>query len=265
MGSSVFCTFNNTLFPFDNQLIRKAFSLSIHREALVEEIDCSFEIAAKRFLPPPLAKGEIKGLISHNEVLAKQCLKQGMAQLGVHFQENLDPFKLRMFFENMTLLHENTPIRRKAALVLQKQWERALGVQVQLDGVSYPTLLQKLYSGSYAMGLGSWFAQFMDPMDILERFSSKNIMKNYPRFENREYADLVHNGASSSNRERRIEALNRAEELLIEETPLTPLYHYHHLLIARPDLKGIIHLPNGALRFTSCPNTPSHELISLCS
>jgi oligopeptide transport system substrate-binding protein len=259
MGGTTFCSFNNESLPFQNKNIRAAFSLAIDREWLAQETGC-FKVPATRLLPPPLAKNPVSSRLEFNRPLAVQKLRQGMKELGIFGSGEPDQLNVHCFFENLTLSFENSVERSKVAHALQKQWKQVLKLQVKLDPSDYQSHLQKLYSGSYSMGLGYWLTQYMDPLDIFERFKNKEIAKNYPRFENKKYANIVQRISQETDRLTRNHLLQQAEELLMEETPIAPLYHYDHLVVARHNFDNISYLPNGSLRFTSCHTTPTPSI-----
>ncbi len=254
MGGTVFCSFNTTVFPFHNQNIRSAFTLAINRQELLRDIN-SFETPAKQFLPPPLAQGSSPHRCVYNPELALQRLHLGMQELGVFSNEEKDQLKVRLFFENLTLCFEHSVPRTKLAHALQKQWSQTLKIHIKLEGLPYQLHLQKLLSGTYSFAIECWLAQYMDPLDILDRFTSKTVVKNIPRFEHSEYSAAVESVKKAIHPPSRLQWIARAEEILFQEAPITPLYHYDHVLIARPSVSGISHLPNGGLRFSNCNPT----------
>jgi oligopeptide transport system substrate-binding protein len=153
LGATVFCSFNNSSFPFNNKNIRKAFSFAINRE----EIASSFEIPAQRLLPPPFAKGVQQIPIRYDRDEARNYLKLGMKELGI-FEDNTQA-KLRMFFDKMILYFENSISRTRVARTLQKQWKDCLGIQVQLEPLNYQKHVSKFYGGDYSMEIGHWIPQ----------------------------------------------------------------------------------------------------------
>ena len=256
LGATVFCSFNNSLFPFSNKFIRKAFSLAIDRE----EITSFYEIPAERLLPPPFIKGTSETLIRHDKVEARNCLKLGMKELGIF--EDGDQQKLRTFFDKMVLYFENTIPRARVAKILQKQWKECLGIQVRLEPINYQTHVQKFYEGDYSMQIGHWISQYMDPLSILERFKNRSLLKNFPRFECQIYSRIIDKINELTDHTLRDEHILKAESLLSEEACLSPLYHYNHVIAHHPELKGISFLQNGALSFSTCsdltPETIAH-------
>jgi oligopeptide transport system substrate-binding protein len=180
-----------------------------------------------------------------------------MKELGI-FEDGDQP-KLRMFFDKMILYFENSISRTRVAKILQKQWKERLGIQVQLEPISYQTHVKKFYEGDYSMQIGHWISQYMDPLSILERFKSRTLLKNFPRFENLEYSQIIDKINGASNHSLRNEWILKAESLLTEEAFLAPLYHYNHVIAHHPELKGISFLQNGALSFSTCSSDLTPE------
>ena len=63
-------------------------------------------------------------------------------------------------------------------------------------------------------------------MSILERFKLKSNAKNYPSWENKEYIRLLDQSALDKTADLREKTLAKAEALLLNEMPLTPLFHW---------------------------------------
>lgn len=264
LGASVFCSFNNDLFPFQNEHIRKAFSFAIDREEIVREIDSPFEIPALEFLPPLFSRSKKKtSTVRFDPIQARANLQAGMRELGLSGEA--DQAKLHQFFQTLSLQFEYPRI--KTAQLLQKHWNKYLGLQVKLDSVDYQTHLQRLYSASYAMAIDHWIPYYVDPVAILERFKSKDILKNYPRFENLNYIDTLKLINETNEPMQRQQLIGEAEKILIEQSPITPLYHHHYAIISYNENNQISYLLNGAFGLLKCPSSNSQvtEVTEQCS
>jgi oligopeptide transport system substrate-binding protein len=253
MGGTVFSAFNNSVFPFNNKNIRKAFSFAINRK----EIAACFETPAQRILPPPLSHGVAKTLFRFDPQEARHYFKLGMKELGIFKDGNQE--KLQMFFNKMVLHFEHSIPRTRIARKLQKQWKECLGIQVQLAPISYQEHINRFYEGDYSMQIGHWISQYMDPVSILERFKDPSIMKNYPRFEYPNYSTLVGKINEEFDPLLRAELILEAEELLTQEMPLAPLYHYSQVVVMHSELPGIAYLQNGALSFMACASDKNSD------
>lgn len=216
-SASTFCTFNVEVCPVH---LRKALSYAIDRKALVEEITQ----AASSVLPPSFTE-QVFDL--YDPVLAKELLGKGP-------------------IPKLTLSFKPSQVERRIAQVLQKQWEKVLGVKVELVQVEFKTLIQKLQTKDYEIALASWIAQFDDPISLLGRFNDRGNLKNYPGWEHEEYTKLLIEAGRSQERG---ELLQRAEAILVEEMPLAPLYHWSSPAVVSPRIETIATSPCGGILF----------------
>ena len=95
----------------------------------------------------------------------------------------------------------------------------------------------------------SWIAQFYDQMSFLERFMYEDTYRNYSSFENLRYQELLHSSFLIFPKDKRTLILEEAENLLIEEMPIAPIYHYNALYLKNPELKNAQISPLGHIDF----------------
>ncbi len=246
--STLFCSFNNSSFPFSNKNIRKAFSFAINRLEFDSDL---LGTPALRFLPRPLALGTVNP-IAHDPIKAKDFLKLGMNELDILTSREPNSFKFRMFSDNLVLISSDSLPQIKTARFLQEQWKKHLNLHVEVKIQSFHSYLDKISSGRYSIGIVTWIAPYMDPTSILERFKNKNAPRNHSQFESQKYSEILSKLNETSDVPLRIQLMNEAENLLIEEVPMTPIYHGERAIIMRSGFDKVIPLPNGAFRFTQC-------------
>ena len=74
------------------------------------------------------------------------------------------------------------------------------------------------------MAIGSWFADFRDPINFLEIFKYKSNSTNNTQWENPEYIELLNMSSLETNTEERAKVLRSAERLLMDEMPVNPIF-----------------------------------------
>lgn len=238
MSASTFFTFNTSEGLFSNKNIRRAFSLAIDRREIADEILPTRQILATRCIPPALCGGKDRELFPpYNPALAREYLKKGLEELG---QTELDP---------LSLSFRAGPSDRLIAQVIQRKWKDVLGVDVELEQMDFKTHKDTLHRRQYQVALANWVAQYHDPMNILERFKDSDNAKNYPGWENPEFASLIKAAQSANNDQQRNLLMEKAEELLAEEIPLLPLFHWSNPSLCHPRLRNIHTTPSGGVLF----------------
>ena len=86
-------------------------------------------------------------------------------------------------------------------------------------------------------------------MNIFERFKNKKHSKNYPNWENTDYISFLEKSNKITNKEERKKLLEKAEIKLINEMPLTPIYHHNYITLTNKKLKNVFIGPLGELHF----------------
>ena len=99
------------------------------------------------------------------------------------------------------------------------------------------------------MAIGSWFADFRDPISFLEIFKRKENGTNNTQWENAHYIDLLEASALASNEEERNKLLKQAEHILINEMPVIPLFYNAYHYIKNQAVKGVYFSELGYLDF----------------
>jgi len=132
---------------------------------------------------------------------------------------------------------------------MQQQWREVLGVEVELEALEYKTLHEKGKNGLLSMGYFVFLSMYHDPIELLDRFKHAQNTRNYARWENETYVDLITKSARSSSQEEHFALLDQAEKILIDEMPYAPIFHWNYALLIQPYVKGFDISPLGYFYF----------------
>lgn len=146
-------------------------------------------------------------------------------------------------------MYVGSDINQSIAQVLQDRWLKILGVSVRLEAVEFKMLHERSKSGEFSIGLFAWMADYADPMNILERFTDKTNHRNYPKWDNVAYNSLLEEASKSRSTAGYWTKIQAAERLLLEEVPLTCLFHENFSFLAHPYVQGIAVSPLGHIYF----------------
>lgn len=226
--ATTFCTFNVDAFPFNNVNIRKAFSYAINRGEIIHNVTQLQEHIALGIIPPILKKsGRTDFFNDDDKKAAKEHFEKGLKELGITREE----------FPKLNFLYMISDSQHKIAQALQHQWRDVLGVHVVLEGVERKIQIQMLAARNYQFSQSFWKSQYKDPMSIFERFKSKKNVKNYPNWENEKFNELIRLSSEVKSDKERHQLLQEAEEIFMEEMPLTPIFHWNQAYIAQPNIR----------------------------
>lgn len=239
-SGSMICAFNTQQFPFHNLNLRRAFALAINRTAIVNNIVQQNEVAALNAIPPRLKDTPSLPLFKDHDVEeARELLKKGMEELDITIDD----------LSKLTYSYSTTETHQKVAQAIQNQWREVLGVSVNLEKLEQKTLLEKLKKRQFTLAQTVWFAQYHDPINILERFQLKENVKNYSGWFDAGYAELLRSSSTESNETKRMKILELAEKIFIDQMPITPIYHCSTALLIKPYLHNISAQKMGDVEF----------------
>ena len=240
IAASTFCTFNTERIPFSNENIRKAFNLATDRVEIAREIFPTNQIFASRYIPPALCDGKNRILFPpFNPRLARDHLTKGLQELNTTIT-------------SVTIHYRHGTIDEKLAQILKEMWETTLGLEVKLRQTDGKTHKDCLHKRNYEIALSSWIAQYPDPMNILERFKNRSNAKNYCSWEDPEFTSLLELAKKTMDPLERLSLLEKAEELLADQVPIIPLYHWSNPSLAHSRLHNYQTTPGGGILFERC-------------
>ncbi len=210
--------------PLDDPRVRKALSLVINRNLITEKITQGGQKPAWHFTPPDTAgyTPPISG--PENEVEAKRLLNEA----GFPNGEN---------FPKLTYLYNTSENHKAIAEAIQHTWQSSLGIQIELINQEWKVYTQSRESGQFDILRSSWVADYEDPISFLDVMSSKSG-NNFTGWTSQDYDRLLDQSHGSTNQAARYELLGMAEELLIKEQPIIPLYFYTSVYLKHPAVKN---------------------------
>ncbi len=235
----------NTTRPFLNDpRVRRALSLAIDREALVEKILRGGQLPATTLVPPSLlappapspAKSNPIGYSSPPAPLPASNLlgyspsaaRDLLAAAGYPGGKGLPAFEL---------LFNSSESHRLIAEAIQEMWRRELGVEVRLTNQERKTTLEARRAGTFEIMRDVWIADFHDPASFLDIFRSDSG-NNYTGWKNPDYDALLFSAARETDPASRRALFQKAEALLLATPPIIPIYHYTHVFLLQPSVHG---------------------------
>ena len=104
----------------------------------------------------------------------------------------------------------------------QDQWQRALGIKVNIEVVPYRSMLSDRTAGNFDLVYAGWMPDFDDPYTYLGYFMSSNS-QNGGKFSNARYDLLVSDASNYADPAIRLKMYAEAETILLEEAGIVPL------------------------------------------
>ena len=237
--------FNMDLEMWQDERVRRALTMSIDRERIVEVMAGGQEPAAG-FVPPGFVDNNGKdffetagtyGLVTDDGKYAEA--KQLLADAG---------YPDGAGFPKFTLMYNTSEGHKLVAEMVQEMWKTNLGIECDLENQEWAVFQDTRTQGDYEVARGGWLTDFMDPMGLLAIFQQGNSY-NDPNYANDEYDALVSKANSTVGAEH-FDALYAAQDILMSELPIVPVYHYTDSYLSSPQVKNWTRSVLGTLDFT---------------
>ena len=172
IGTYYVC-YNVEKAPFDDARVRKAFTLAIDSQDIVDNITQTGEVPATGFVPGGIYDAEgagsdfrIKGGDYWTAPTTEEIYKANLEEANRLLDEA--GYTDRSTFPTVTYLY-NTDDRHKAiGEALQSMWGEGLGVNVKIENQEWAAFLESRKQGDYQVARNGWIADYNDPCSFLD-------------------------------------------------------------------------------------------------
>ena len=212
--------------------VRQALALAIDRKAIVENVTKAGQVPAHSFVPVGILNEKGEDFASKEyydaNVANIEKAKELLAEAGYPNGEGLPTLE---FMYNTEGSHKDI------AQVIQQDWAK-IGVKVELTNQEWKVFLNTRQEGQYEIARHGWSADYVDPMIFLDMWVTGGG-NNDAGFSNAKYDELVAKAKTESDDAKRWEYMKQAEDILMDEMPIIPLYYYTKVKGAKPEVKGV--------------------------
>ncbi len=216
--------FNLSRPPLDNRLVRKALSLAIDREQIVETITRGGQVPATGFTPPGMKAYQSPGDIRYNPDEAKRLLSEAGYPDGDGFPE-------------VEILYNTLEAHRDVAEAIQSMWSESLGINVRLVNQEWKVYIPTMQNLEYDIARAGWIGDFIDPITFLSMWTTGNGNNN-TGWSSPRYDELIRRIQRTGDPETRKRLLLEAESLMLSEHIVAPIYWYSRIYLIDPRVKG---------------------------
>lgn len=223
--------FNTKVKPFNNAKVRKALSMAIERKKITENVSQGGQKPAFGVIPPgiPDASGDFQentgDLFKEDVAEAKNLLKEGLAEEGMKE------------LPNFSILYNTLDSHKKIAEAVQEMWRDNLGIKVTLENAEFQVKLDREKAGDFEISRAGWVGDYVDPMTFM--LWETDGAYNDAGWSNKEYDNLLNKAKSTMEPKERMAALHKAEEVLIEDMPILPVYFYTKPYMVKENVTGV--------------------------
>ncbi|MEX5672773.1 peptide ABC transporter substrate-binding protein [Staphylococcus cohnii] len=239
LASTFYMKLNQDNVPeFKNKDMRLAISQAIDKEGYVNSVKNNGSKATDGFTAKLTAETpdgkdfaeSIDSPLAYNPTAAKKHLEKAKKDLGVK----------ELTF---TMNTEDTPDAKISAEYIKAQVEKNLpGVTLKIKQLPFKQRVNQEHSETFEASLSGWGPDYPDPLTFLEIMTTGNPSNN-TAWGNKKYDQLVKdaNGKLLKKPEERNAAMKEAEELLLNDAPVAPIYQKGEAHLTNPQVKGLFY------------------------
>ncbi len=228
--TSYFVSIDGTLPPFDDLNVRRAFAMALDRQGLIDDNLEGNVTLANGLLPP--------GIPGYTASLE-----------GIPF----DPEEARRLLAESKYAGDLPEIvytavdygGRPSSLIqyMLDEWREELGVEVSAGLLDTDTYYYDLEEAGEHLLLYGWVADYPDPENFLDLLMHSEIHES--RYVSQRFDVLVERARIEPVRETRMGLYQQAEQLLMDDAGIIPLFHVKDYVLVRPHVMGFDVSPLG--------------------
>ena len=222
--ASYFYRFNVNKKPCDDVRIRKALTMAIDRESLVKNVTKGEQMASTFFTPPGVAGYTARARFKEDVGEAQKLL----AEAGYPNGEG---------FPSLELLYNTTEGHRIIAEAIQQMWKKNLNINITLQNQEWKVYLDRQREMDYQISRAGWTGDYPDPNTFLDMWTSWS-QQNQTGWADPKYDALIRKAAITKDPNARLEVFQEAEEILMDQLPIIPIYIYTRVYALHPAVKN---------------------------
>lgn len=221
--------FNTENEPFDDPAVRQAIAHAIDKEDIINIMLEGKAVVADTLLSPAVFghAEDIDG-IGYDLETAQELLEDNGYEEG---------FSAEIVVQDRTAAD--------IATYIQEQLQE-LNIDLEIYQIDPGAYLDYVGSGSHDMFIGGWGTVTMDAdYGLYPLFHSSSIgdSGNRSRYANEEVDELLEDARTETDEAQRLSLYEDAQEIIIEEAPIIPIYHPYLLTGMSEDIEGYAQHP----------------------
>jgi ABC-type oligopeptide transport system substrate-binding subunit len=217
-----------TLPPLNDVRVRKALSMAINRQIIAEQ--AVGRVPTTSFTPP-MEGYENPNIEGYNPEKARQLLAEAGFPGGRGFPE-------------LETLYNTAESNKQTQEIIQQMWKKELGIKIKLTNQEWRVFLEnskasKLNFNGFSQWL--WIGDYVDPNSFLELMLSSSE-NNHTAWHDKKYDSMLAAANAEVDSAKRMKMLHDAEEYMMSQQPMIPLYVGPSSFMLKPYVKNL--LPN---------------------
>lgn len=223
--------------------VREAINLAIDRNVLVNNVTKAGQKPATSFVPSGIKDADGSDFkkkeyypAAGDVTKAKQLLSEAGYPDGKGFP-------------TIEIMYNSGQGHQDIATAIQDMLKKNLGINVTLRNVERKVQLDETSNKKYPdLARNGWIADYADPMTFLDMWTTTSG-NNVSGYSNAKYDDLIKQAKTESDATKRMNLMHQAEDILMADAPIIPLYEYTNVVCLKSYVKGVHKSPLGMVYF----------------
>lgn len=212
---------------FQDVRVRKALALALDRNVIVDQVLQGGQFPAYNFTPAA-TDGFTVPDIDYAKMDQSERDAAAVALLAeAGYGKDGEP----LAFE---YLYNTSDAHQQVAIVASQMWKQKLGIEVTLANQEWKVFLENRGAQNFEMARGAWCGDYNEASTFLDLITTPSGY-NDAKYSNARVDELMAQAKSSQNTE---PLYTEVEQILAEEMPVIPVYHYSLNLMLDDSIKG---------------------------
>ncbi len=217
-----------------NKLVRQALNLAIDRQEIIDNVGKAEQVAAYSFTPLGITD-ENGNEFASKEYYAPADMEGNIAKAKELLKEA--GYENGEGIPTIELMYNSEGAHKDICQIIQQNWAE-IGVNVELSNQEWAVFLNTRQQGDYQIARHGWIGDYVDPMTFLDLWVTDGG-NNDSGFSNEKYDELIAAAKVETDAAKRLEILREAEDILMDEMPIFPIYYYTTVTAANDNVKDV--------------------------
>ncbi|MDR0629967.1 MAG: peptide ABC transporter substrate-binding protein [Treponema sp.] len=237
---------NRNVKPFDDVRVRKALSMAIDREDIINNVLQSSDTPAF-------------GLVSPGYVLNGRDFRDGRPNYGLSVTADVEGARKLLAeagypdgqgFPPIQLSYYTDRTVRSIVEAMQQMWKKNLNINAEISTQEWAVYYDAVQRMDYQIGAMGWGGDYLHPMTFLTTMTSNNPT-NITSYSAPRYDILVAEAQMEVDPVKAVALMQEAEDMAMDDVAILPLYHRSIVFMMAPHVKDYYMTPLANLYFRS--------------
>lgn len=245
IGNYYICL-NDKKESLKDERVRKALSLAIDRQILIDKVWQDSRKPATGFVPEGFADSDASKMfraVGGDMIPSKGDVEQAkklLAEAGYPDGKG---------FPTLEYAYNKSEVHSKIAQAVQDMWKKNLGIEVKLNEVEWKVFTPQRRAGNFDIARDGWIGDYLHPMTMLDIFVTGDG-NNHAQYSNPKYDELILGAKKEKDPAKAMSMLHDAEKILInDDMAVVPVAFYVSNVACKSYVKGVRKTPVGMMYF----------------